>query len=106
MAETTETRTATGRLASPERLAAKHQQALFGDYFQLLELERSADELAVARALTRIAAEFDPLRLPASATEEQVTRTKLVAAVALDAAAVLGDRTLREQYASRLRPAR
>lgn len=86
---------------SPERLAAKHQQVLFGDYFQILELPRDADALAVARAATALTEEF---RLDGASTlsaEDQV-KLRLVVAVLRDAVHVLGDAGLRSRYARSL----
>lgn len=87
---------------SPERLAEKHKQALFGDYFQLLELSRDADALSLVRAAASLLEEFDPDQGGQLSGEEQI-KLRLVALVLREASGVLGDPVLRTRYSDHLR---
>lgn len=94
-----------GRGPGSERLARKHQQALYGDYFQVLEVARDADPITLARAVTALVEEFDPA-LAASVPEPDRPKLRLVAAVVREAALVLGDPELRICYREHLPPGR
>ncbi len=94
-----------GRGPTGERLARKHQQALYGDYFQLLEVARDVDPVSLARAVTALADEFDPA-LAAGVPEADRPKLRLVAAVVREAALVLADPELRTSYREHLPPGR
>ncbi len=90
-----------GRGPSPERLARKHQQALYADYFQVLEVDTDVDGLTLARAVATLTEEFDPA-LAASLPEPEQAKLRLVAAVLREAASVLSDPALRTGYRENL----
>ncbi len=86
---------------SPERIAEKHHQALYSDYFTLLEVDRDADSPAIHRASAALLDEFSPSRAEDLSKDDQ-TRMRLISLVLRDALEVLGDPRLRAMYRRRL----
>jgi DNA-binding response OmpR family regulator len=95
---------AADRTIDRERVQAKRSQALEGDYFAVLGLEREASEYEVGRAFARLSGEFAPQRFAEPLRSELAEALSDIQEVLAEAHRVLSDATMRARYRSNLPP--
>jgi len=84
------------------RLEARWSQVEDADYFTVLGLPRSAGSDEVARAFARLSAEYDPLRWAGHPDPRVQARAERMQSLLSEAAAALGEDSLRKAYARSL----
>ncbi|MBX5482446.1 MAG: hypothetical protein IRZ16_11515 [Myxococcaceae bacterium] len=85
-----------------DRLEAKFREVQDADYFAILGLARSAGSDEVLRAFQHLSAEFDPLKFAGHPDATVLHRARVVHEALAEAAQVLRDDRLRENYARHL----
>jgi hypothetical protein len=90
------------RAVERARVLARHALALEGDYFQLLGIDRLADEAEVRRAYERLLRETSPSALDPAVAAELSSELATVAEALLEAARVLVHPNLRARYEAHL----
>jgi hypothetical protein len=93
---------AADRAIDRERVQAKRAQALEGDYFAVLGLDREASEYEISRAFARLSGEFAPQRFAEPMRNELAEALADIQEVLAEAHRVLSDATMRARYRSNL----
>jgi hypothetical protein len=88
-----------------ERIAARHALVREGDYFQLLGLDRGASEQELRAAYGFLSREFADETIGPELARDQRVELEEIRLVLDEAMHVLGDPTLRSEYAAHLPPA-
>jgi preprotein translocase subunit Sec63 len=84
------------------RVAQKFQQVVNGDYFQILGLRKNASSYEVQEAYERLSREFARSRFMAVKDNSLHDHLDEIARALAEAAEVLGEDAIREQYARNL----
>lgn len=92
---------AEGRL-DVERVAAKYEQVLSGDYFEILGLRRSATGYEVNEAYERLTREYNANRFAGAQDQAVATRLGEIHRALAEAVDVLSDDLIRAEYARNL----